>query len=89
MPKQYQQNFVKALQKPEFQRLANSSGFGSKVKKVLTQIKQLTPEELIELSKNARTPDINAYYVVIADIQKSNLERLDSLIDTTIENRIK
>ena len=87
MPKQYQQNFVKALQKPEFQRLANSSGFGGKVKKVLTQIKQLTPEELIELSKNARTPDINAYYVIIGDIQKSNIDRLDELTTEILSKR--
>ena len=89
MPSVYQNNLIKALSSPELTRLAYHLGLSNKVEIIKDKIKMLTGEELIKLSRNAKTPDINAYYVVIADIQKSNLERLDSLIDTTIENRIK
>ena len=89
MPSVYQNNLIKALSSPELTRLAYHLGLSDKVEIIKDKIKLLTAEELIKLSRNAKTPDINAYYVVIADIQKSNLERLDSLIDTTIENRIK
>ena len=89
MPSVYQNNLIKALSSPELTRLAYHLGLSDKVEIIKNKIKLLTAEELIKLSRNAKTPDINAYYVVIADIQKSNLERLDSLIDTTIENRIK
>ena len=89
MPSVYQNNLIKALSSPELTRLAYHLGLSDKIEIIKDKIKLLTSEELIKLSRNAKTPDINAYYVVIADIQKSNLERLDSLIDTTIENRIK
>ena len=89
MPGVYQNNLIKALSSPELTRLAYHLGLSDKVEILKDKIKLLTAEELIKLSRNAKTPDINAYYVVIADIQKSNIERLDSLIDTTIENRIK
>ena len=69
------------------QRLANSNGFGNKLKKVIKQIKELTPEELIKLSKNARTPDVNAYYTVIGDVQKSNIDRLDELTTEILSKR--
>lgn len=87
MPKQYQKSFTKALENDNLQRLANANGFGNKLKKVIKQIKELTPEELIELSKNARTPDVNAYYNVIGDIQKSNVERLDEITTNILSKR--
>ena len=87
IPKQYQKNFVKSLENVNLQRLANSNGFGNKLKKVIKQIKELTPEELIKLSKNARTPDVNAYYTVIGDVQKSNIERLDELTTEILSKR--
>ena len=87
MPKQYQKSFVKALKNVNLQRLANSNGFGNKLKKVIIQIKKLTPIELIKLSKNARTPDVNAYYTVIGDVQKSNIERLDELTTEILSKR--
>ena len=87
IPKQYQKNFVKSLENENLQRLANYNGFGSTLKKVIKQIKELTPEELIKLSKNARTPDVNAYYTVIGDVQKSNIDRLDELTTEILSKR--
>ena len=87
MPKNYQKNFVKSLENENLQRLANNNGFGDTLKKVIEQIKQLTPEELIKLSKNARTPDVNAYYTVIGDVQKSNIDRLDEITTEILSKR--
>ena len=89
MPKQYKENFLKTLNNPNLMRLANSSGFSSQVKNVIKMIKQLSPEELIQLSKNAKTPDINSYYVVIGDVQKSNIDRLEDILNNIISSRKK
>ena len=87
MPSVYQNNLIKALSSPELTRLAYHLGLSDKVEIIKDKIKLLTAEELIELSKNARTPDINAYYVVIGDIQKSNIERLDELTTEILSKR--
>lgn len=87
MPKNYQKNLVKSLENENLKRLANNNGFGSTLEKVINQFKQLTPEELIKLSKNARTPDVNAYYTVIGDVQKSNIDRLDEITTEILSKR--
>ena len=87
MPSVYQNNLIKALSSPELIRLANKLGLSDDVEVLKNNLKLLTADELIKLSRNAKTPDINAYYVVIGDIQKSNIQRLNGLVDDMIEKR--
>ena len=87
MPGVYQNNLIKSLSSPELIRLTNKLGLSDDVIALKDKIKLLTADELIKLSRNAKTPDINAYYVVIGDVQKSNIQRLNSLVDDMIEKR--
>ena len=89
MPSVYQNNLIKALSSPELTRLANKLGLSDNVEALKDKLKLLTAKELIKLSRDAKTPDINAYYVVIGDIQKSNIQRLEGLVDEMIKNREK
>lgn len=87
MPSVYRNNLIKALSSPELIRLTNKLGLSDDVEVLKDNLKLLTADELIKLSRNAKAPDINAYYVVIGDIQKSNIQRLNSLVDDMIEKR--
>lgn len=87
MPRQYSKNMLKALKSPEFIQTANKMGLSSLVNRVKEKLSDLSETELIELSKDSRTPDINAYYIKLGDVQKSNLERLEQVIDKIVENR--
>ena len=87
MPSVYQNNLIKALSSPELIRLANKLGLSDDVEVLKNNLKLLTADELIKLSRNAKTPDINAYYVVIGDIQKSNIDRLDELTTEILSKR--
>lgn len=87
MPRQYGKNMFKALKSPEFIQTANKMGLSSLVNRVKEKLSDLSETELIELSKDSRTPDINAYYIKLGDVQKSNLERLEQVIDKIVENR--
>lgn len=81
MPRQYRKNMLKAFNSPEFIQTANKMGLSNQVKRVVDKLKILSEEELIALSKDSRTPDINIYYLKIGDIQKSNLDRLEELLE--------
>lgn len=89
MPRQYAKNMFKALKSPEFVQTANKMGLSSLVNRVMEKLSDLSETELIELSKDSRTPDINAYYIKLGDVQKSNLERLEEVIDKVVEERKK
>lgn len=89
MPSVYQDNLIKALSSPELTRLANKLGLSDNVEALKEKIKLLTAKEIITLSRDAKTPDINGYYVVIGDIQKANIERLEGLVDEMLEKREK
>lgn len=87
MPSVYKSNLVKALSSPEFLRLSSKLGLGDRVDALKEKLKLLSPEQLIKLSRDAKTPDVNAYYVVIGDVQKSNIDRLESLVDNMLKNK--
>ena len=89
MPSVYQDNLIKALSSPELIRLTNKLGLSDNVEALKDKLKLLTAKEIIKLSRDAKTPDINAYYVVIGDIQKSNIQRLEGLVDEMIKKRDK
>lgn len=81
MPKQYGKNFAKALNSSEFLTTANKLGLTEQANRVKEKLSNLSTEELIELSLNPLTPDINIYYLKLGDIVKSNLDRLEAVID--------
>ena len=87
MPGVYQDNLIKALSTPELIRLANKLGLGDNLEILKDNIKLLTAEEIIKLSRNDKTPDINAYYNVIGDIQESNIKRLEDLVNKMLKER--
>ena len=81
MPKQYGKNFDKALNSSEFLTTANKLGLTEQANRVKEKLSNLSPLELIELSLNPLTPDINIYYLKLGDVVKSNLDRLEAVID--------
>lgn len=85
LPTNYKNNMLKALSSPEMSRLANNSGFARTLLSVKDKLKRLSNEALIKLGRDAMTPDINSYYVVIGDVQKNNLERLEQILDDLLE----
>ena len=88
MPTNYQNNMLKALNSNELIRLAKNNGFTGLLNRVKEKLKKLDNLDLIELGRNAMTPDINSYYVVIGDVQKNNLERLEKTLDDMTEDKV-
>lgn len=87
MPTNYKNNMLKTLSSPELNRLAKNNGFSNRLSRVKEKLKLLSNEDLIMLGRDARTPDINSYYVVIGDVQKSNIERLEIILDDLITKK--
>lgn len=80
-PKNYKNNMLKGLASPEINRLAKyNPELANKLKQAKGLIKNLTNEQVIQLSRDARTPDINAYYTILPDVQTNNLDRLINII---------
>lgn len=80
-PENYKRNLIKALKVPELQRLARQNpNLRQAVNDALNKIQQLDNRQIIELSRDARTPDINTYYVLLPDVQINNIERLLDVI---------
>ncbi len=80
MPNIYRENLTNAVYNA--QRILKQGGVeaGSLINQLLIKLNKLTPSDLINLSHNPLTPDINSYYLTISDILIGNLERLNSLI---------
>lgn len=83
-PIQYRNNLIKAMNQPNFQATIKQLGMTKEFSRLINKLKSLSGDQLIRLSRDLTTPDINIYYVNIGSIQKSNFKALQNAIENVV-----
>lgn len=84
-PKQFIDNYIKSLNNNVINNvIRNRPDLQEYRTKLIDKLKSLSPEEVIQFSRDVKTPEINEWYIPSTDIIETDFDTIFSVIDSVV-----